>query len=138
MRPTLAPLLSIFEKDVVAERWRQLKQWGHQTLPDGTGAKGTEMRANLARSRCQKAAEDGTCTWEHVLSEEVFEAFAEAEYEPLRKELVEVATVALAWVEDLDNRNPALVKRGHIDELLDSVRLAEPNVLTDEEMEVPA
>lgn len=103
-RLNLAPLLTIFERDVVAERWRQLKKWGPQSHPDGTGLKGSTLRANLARERCQKAHDDGVGTWEHILSEKVFEAFAESEYTSLRKELIEVATVALAWVEDLDNR----------------------------------
>ena len=110
-RPNLAPLLSIFELSVIAERWRQLKKWGLRSCPDGTGSEDQRYRAGLARARCNLAFKQKRGTWEHIPSEEVHEAYAESEYEPLRAELIQVATVALAWVEDLDNRHPALVPR---------------------------
>jgi hypothetical protein len=36
--------------------------------------------------------------------EEVFEAFAESSPDALRKELTQVAAVAVAWIEDIDSR----------------------------------
>jgi hypothetical protein len=41
-------------------------------------------------------------TWAHILTEEFYEALAEADPEKLREELVQVAAVAVAWVECLD------------------------------------
>lgn len=110
-RPSLAPLLSIFELSVVAERYRQLRKWGVQHHPDGTGSGYDKHFAHATRNACNVAARDGSLTWRHILAEEVYEAFAESEYEPLRNELIQVAAVALAWVEDLDSRHPAFVRR---------------------------
>ena len=88
--------------EIVAERWRQLKKWGPQSWPDGTGGWG--VSAAIAQLNCDRAAEDGSLTWRHILEEEFYEALDETEYQPLRTELLQLAAVCLAWVEDLDNR----------------------------------
>jgi hypothetical protein len=99
----LAPLIGLYN-DLEAERWRQLKTWGAQSHPDGTGHPGDRALADFYRKLCDAQFEHGEGTWRHILAEEVAEAFAESERPLLRKELIEVATVALAWVQDLDER----------------------------------
>ena len=90
--------------DVRVERLRQNKKWGEQNHPDGTGELWGH-RASVARSACQQAHEGGYNTWLHILREEVMEAFACADPQDLRKELIQVAAVAVAWVEAIDRRN---------------------------------
>ena len=91
--------------DVYEERDRQDSRWGQQNHPDGTGDKITcKFDADRARRRCQTAFAAGTGTWRHVLEEEVFETFAEVDPVALRAELVQVAAVAVAWIEAIDRR----------------------------------
>lgn len=88
--------------EVAVERVRQDQRWGAQNHPDGTG-RGGERLAN-ARELCREAAEYGWLTWRHILEEEVSEALAETGPAQLRDELVQVAAVAVAWVEAIDRR----------------------------------
>jgi hypothetical protein len=53
---------------------------------------------------CQSAADGGYLDWLHILREEVAEAFAESDPAKLRAELVQVAAVAVNWVEAIDRR----------------------------------
>lgn len=87
--------------EVRAERARQDAKWGEQNHLDGTGP-GYQKHANAARRRCQAAAEYGLVSFKDILEEEVFEAFAESDPAKLRAELIQVAAVAVAWVEKLD------------------------------------
>lgn len=93
--------------DVLAERDRQREMYPSQTLPDGTDTPGDFENACSARLSCMRREVDGSMTWRHVLAEEVAEAFAEKDYEELRGELVQVAAVAAAWIEDLDRKQAA-------------------------------
>lgn len=93
--------------EVWHERVRQDNRWGVQNHPDGTGGLGFELAAQFARLDCQQAAAAGECTWMHVLNEEVGEAFAETAPATLRAELIQVAAVAVAWIEALDHRTRA-------------------------------
>ena len=101
---SLAPAQNICDRDLITERWRQLRKWGHESHPDGTGGYLSDIAANAYRAECEANFAAGTGTWRHILLEEVYEALAEAERGPLRNELVQVAAVCLAWIEDLDNR----------------------------------
>lgn len=97
---------------IADERARQTAKWGEQNLPDGTGASQkwmhpystvtAENAARLLRTITQEAARKGTCTWRDVLLEEVAEAFKESDPAKLREELVQVAAVAVQWIEHLD------------------------------------
>lgn len=97
--------------DVAAERARQDQKWGQQNHPDGTGP-GVEVVplwdgvdfAEWAKAATDAAARDGSVTWRDILLEEVAEAFAEEDLDLLRAELVQVAAVAVQWVEALDRR----------------------------------
>ena len=101
--------------DVVEERDRQNARWGEQNHPDGTGPDkaittpdafyGAQM-AEQAREICEAKFNYGAGTWQHILQEEVCEAYA-ATGDALRNELIQVAAVAVAWVEAIDRRNAA-------------------------------
>jgi hypothetical protein len=92
-------------KDVAIERTRQDEKWGLQNHPDGTGGFGRSLDATDAKRECQEAFATGEGTWALVLQEEVAEALAESDREALRMELVQVAAVAVAWIEALDRRD---------------------------------
>ncbi|MHA4776035.1 hypothetical protein L1085_016185 [Streptomyces sp. MSC1_001] len=98
------PGLFRFVAAVDDERLAQLAKWGDQKHPDGTGSLVQAAEADKARAGCQAAFARGEGTWMHVLIEEVFEALAEDDLVKLRAELVQVAAVAAAWVQDIDTR----------------------------------
>lgn len=91
--------------DVHNERGRQDAKWGEQNHPDGTRESPNSL-ANLAAARalCEYHTKRGRPTWLHILREEVYEAFAETDPVKLRAELIQVAAVAVAWVEAIDRR----------------------------------
>ena len=91
--------------EVGAERQRQDAKWGEQNHPDGTGGGRSAAAAVGARFACQLAAKEGGLAWRHVLREEVAEAFAEIDPTALRAVLIQVAAVAVAWVESIDRRS---------------------------------
>jgi hypothetical protein len=100
--------LSWVEGDVRREREAQDLKWGEQNHPDGTDrtpVEHSELVARHAKTMCQRAAAGGTVTWKHILWEEVAEAFAETDPAKLRTELIQVAAVAMTWVEAIDRRN---------------------------------
>lgn len=98
--------------EVQAERERQNVKWGEQNHPDGTGPRMAVPgrlcyeadAARDARLHCQAAAYRGECTWRDILREEVYEAFAESDPAALRTELIQVAAVAVQWVQAIDRR----------------------------------
>jgi hypothetical protein len=93
-------------EEVRVERQRQDARFPDQTLPDGTeaGSFNTHM-ANFAKRITDEAMERGTLTWADVLKEEFREAMAEEDWAALRTELLQVAAVAVRWIEDGDRRN---------------------------------
>jgi hypothetical protein len=90
--------------EVLAERIRQDGRWGEQNHRDGTGSITQVLEADKAREGCKAAFARGDGTWMHVLIEEVFEAVAEEDPGKVRAELVQVAAVAVAWIEAIDRR----------------------------------
>jgi len=90
--------------EIAAERSRQDVKWGEQSHPDGTGNDGDAATAERQRNRCAIAFADGVGTWRHIIREEIAEAFAESDPARLRAELIQVAAVAVAWVEAIDRR----------------------------------
>lgn len=97
---------------IQAELARQIEKWGVQRHPDGTGPFKPMSYIGLASvirdqacESCDRAARDGRVAWRHIAAEELFEAFAEpAGSDELRRELIQVAAVAISWVRDLDLR----------------------------------
>jgi hypothetical protein len=104
----VSPLVRI-TREIWEERRRAEEKFPGQHLPDGTGLEGDALAADLMKIRCKQRNADGTLTWRDVLSEEFFEALAEEESAKLRAELIQVANVAIRWVEDIDRG----AERGH-------------------------
>lgn len=92
-------------EEVAAERIRQNAKWGEQNHPDGTGQPHAAHKPYRARKDCESAFEEGRGTWRHILIEEVAEAEAESDVWRLREELIQVAAVAVAWIEAIDRRH---------------------------------
>lgn len=100
--------------DVVAERARQDAKFPEQVgvdIPDVDPADhipGTNFPSEgTAKRSCDAAFTEGRPTWLHILFEEVAEIYAPAvkgDQEKLRAELVQVAAVAVKWIEALDAR----------------------------------
>jgi hypothetical protein len=99
--------------DVSREIIRQHEKWGVQNHPDfhpraGTGENrsafyGLPTEA-IAKTGCEWDATDGTVNWTRILTEEVCEAVEAPDEEKLRKELVQVAAVAVSWIDAIDRR----------------------------------
>jgi len=109
--------------EVQAERVRQATKHGDRShLPDGTApdailedlpaAYQNTVRADdlaqWAKARTQAASQresgDWSLTFEHILTEEWAEAIAESVPAKLRAELIQVAAVAVQWVQAIDRR----------------------------------
>ena len=56
------------------------------------------------RQDCEDAMKAGELTYGHILQEEYMEALAERDPAAIRRELIQVAAVAVAWVEAIDRR----------------------------------
>jgi hypothetical protein len=90
--------------EVAHERGMQDAKWGEQNHPDGTGNLSQQDRAKFARKWCEDAFGAGYGTWADILTEEVAEAEGERDPARLRAELVQVAAVAVCWIEAIDRR----------------------------------
>lgn len=89
--------------EVHLERIRQDQKFGmDRTMPNGTGGPGLGHVRAAAQRACFVAFDLGNGTWRHILQEEVAEAFAESDPARLREELVQIAAVAVAWIEGID------------------------------------
>ncbi len=109
------PQLNGVLAEVRKERVRQHAKWGQQDLADGTGGTwefcngqhegwAEEAREDAIR-RCQEAPDrPWGDTFALILNEEFAEAMAETDPERLRSELVQVAAVAVQWIEAIDRR----------------------------------
>lgn len=106
--------------EVHDERRRQDEKWGQQNHPDGTGGEPAadmapsyvehlrsirKTLADDAKKLCERAFGEGRGTWRLILREEVDEAMAEDDPAKLRAELVQVAAVAVSWIEAIDRRD---------------------------------
>ena len=104
--------------DVIAERQRQEQLFPGQRLPSFVARLDELMPpAEVARGECQFRAAHAECSWYDVLVEEVAEAcdaaviastaYIERNREraavELRAELIQVAAVAVRWIEAIDN-----------------------------------
>lgn len=82
---------------VVDEHDRQQQKHGPQNYPGGNGSDGLWVIMDQVRTLCSIKTSMGTVTWSEVLLEETLESLAETDPVKLERELVQVATVALAW-----------------------------------------
>jgi len=101
--------------EVHVERLLQNRKWGEQNHPDRMTMFGTPVfrmaygieSADYLRRKCNDAFERGDASWDRILLEEVAEAMDECAANDtvgLRRELLQVAAVAVAWVEAIDRR----------------------------------
>lgn len=105
MNPVTKPSARYFvSAEVLAERGRQDDKWGEQSHPDNTSVEDYGPIADKMRDDCEWAFAHGAGSWTAILLEEVGEALAEEDPEKLRTELLQVAAVCVAWVEDIDRR----------------------------------
>lgn len=101
---------------LAGEMARNDLKWGEQNHPNGTGGHSTPLDGDRllagfldARSLAEILRErtdirfaggaDRPGTWTDILLEEVFEALAEDDSRALATELLQVAAVALQWIE---------------------------------------
>ena len=108
-------------KLLIKERKRQVRMWGEENLPDFAphlinrpgGVEGSELAKHhgidfhRAVNACDEAEAQGNLSWMHILTEEVGELLIADGHDELRDELVQVAAVAVAWVEAIDRKGAA-------------------------------
>lgn len=97
----MAVAASKFFGELYAERRKQLAKFGHQSYdwPGGGFFIGARDQAKVT---CEAADKAGRVNWIHIITEEFYEACAETDPVALRAELIQLAAVALAAVQDLD------------------------------------
>lgn len=97
------PGVGDFADNVDDERITQIRLFGDQRHPDGTGRPGDRELADHFRKVCQANGPEAD-NWRDIAAEEAAEAFAETEWPKLREELIQLAAVLQAWVFDGDRR----------------------------------
>lgn len=111
---------SILE-EIKKERCLQDLKWGIQDHPSvdpiltGRNGGATPQRIceeyeipteERAKSLCNLAALKGVLTWSHILVEEVSEVISTLSDDGKRREeLVQLAAVAIAWIQSIDRQN---------------------------------
>lgn len=109
LTPTTQPVLN----EVLAERIRQDEKWGEQNWPSfPEWAVHAIHRAHyygvppeaLAKRATEMRFANRVGTYGDIFIEEVAEAIGAPDEDHLREELVQVAAVAVAWVEAIDRR----------------------------------
>lgn len=89
---------------VAVERARQDARWGEENHPDHPVTDEWAELVAMLESTARESMKAGPVTWAAILAEEVGEALQEDDPAKLRAELVQVAAVAVAWVEAIDRR----------------------------------
>lgn len=107
-------------EEIRQERIRQDLHWGVQNHPHldkvllERGGNCTAERMcdkyeipseNRAKFLCSEAFKKGNGTFAHILVEEVSEVISAFDPKERRKELIQVAVVAVAMIESIDNKN---------------------------------
>ncbi len=101
--------------EIWSERIAQNEKWGEQNHPNvdpvwldaSTLATALEFVAKDVKEEVDRKAEEGRSNYVDILREEVAEAKVEAfrgDDAALRVELVQVAAVAVQWIEAIDRR----------------------------------
>jgi len=104
-------------KELENERFRQIKKFGEQNIPcldpvllnrenSCTPERMCEeygiLSPQSAQTRCDSAFKSGNGTYAHILIEEVAEAIGEFDPVKRRAELIQVAAVAIGWIQKID------------------------------------
>lgn len=90
--------------EIFDERYAQDARWGPQNHPDGTNIDNTHLAMIKRDMNDKNNATGGDMTWKDILEEEFLEAVSEETPDRLRTELIQVAAVAVAWIECIDRR----------------------------------
>lgn len=96
-------LFTIYE-DVVTEWDRSIVLHGEQDLPMGSGPQWKPF-ADGARSECDRVTMEGTVSWRHIITEEIWEAMAEKDWSKCRAELTQAAAMIFKAIANGDERN---------------------------------
>lgn len=100
------PLLQAVQR----ERDRQEVKWGVQDHPS-FGDASQEFRTAVehrVKAQVNQAASEGRLNWDLILSEEIAEANAQlTNNDNLKEELIQVAAVAIAWIESVNRQAAA-------------------------------
>lgn len=109
LTPSTLPVLN----EVLAERVRQDEKWGEQNWPSFYKPEaGSVFRSgyygvvteSTAKAQTEAAFRDRRGTYADIFVEGVAEAIGAPDEVHLREELVQVAAVAVAWIEAIDRR----------------------------------
>lgn len=90
--------------DIRNERAAQEAKWGEQNHENGTGSEVDVESLAEFREHMTLLEKLGHVTWREILVEEVKEVLVETDLPKLRAELVQVAAVAVNWIECIDRR----------------------------------
>ena len=101
--PAIPPRSARVLKEVSKERARQDQKWGEQNHPDGT-RDDRRMLGDVSLPTWGTIYKEGRATYLEIMLEEVAEAFSESNPVSLRAELIQIAAVAVQWVEAIDRR----------------------------------
>ncbi len=107
-----AHALDVLE-EVYLERERQDAKWGEQNHPNGTGEGALRdltdagCSAGAAQGNCERMFAEKRGTFADIFWEEVAEAMEEEDPKKLRKELIQVAAVAVSWIQAIDRKRGA-------------------------------
>jgi hypothetical protein len=104
--------------EVIAEREWQFSKWGPQTHPcldvdllaSGCSPEKVALFYGIpdeysAKAAVEVAAETGALTWADIAIEELSEAVCAFDPHKRRVELVQLAAVIVAWIDDIDTRH---------------------------------
>jgi hypothetical protein len=94
-------LSGIFD-NIIAERRRQYSLWGEQVHRMICGVEALATHKELASAWKRSNDHNPDASWDAILLEEVYEAFAETDPEKQREELVQVAAVTIQIIECID------------------------------------
>jgi len=102
-------------RDIIGERVKNRARWGVQDHPSVHGVPHGMPNTFIydipseqtTKNRCHGKARRGTLTWADILLEEFAEAVDAPNEVARHAELVQVAAVALAWIECIDRRRAA-------------------------------
>lgn len=77
------------------------------SYPDGVGGADARRVADAFHQELESAKRESRVTWRLILSEQIMAAFAAEDPRELRARLVQVGSLAISWVADLDVRKKA-------------------------------
>lgn len=107
-------------EEILRERARQDRLWGKQDhpftiIPDNIMESNKAVRNSVcnwyeipteerAKEKLNLSASKNELTWSHIIIEELSEAISEADPEKRRAELIQLAAVVIASIENIDQK----------------------------------